>query len=405
MKKKSDETQVLLGHKHSWTDTAGHAHRVVFDEKTLEKPGTTWLVLTIVTVVALAAGAFGVFTAPRHNDLTTSFPVADSDPLFVFGKTIKRAAETPCVAITSGWNDEFFVADSAGVSLYDSEGVKLDSWSNEPQENPTAIAFVSDENAATNGALLVAYGNKIKSLRFSLDNVVPGEGDSVIFTAQNGALGGLEHILTVPDADIRGIASSSERLFVADFQSGRVWRYSWKKIEALQREETKETAPDCVIGDSDVASAYPGLKPAIKENFSISYLPSENELYVSNSGLFRVDAFNASAGTVNSDHSWARSGDLNDSFVGAANPIAVAVSSQKWLAVAEAGKSASNGIDEKSSPVLFFGLNGDSLGRLPYDGLERAEETFVIGIAVSPDSKNIYALNSNGDVDVWTSAR
>ncbi|MBP5622768.1 MAG: hypothetical protein J6X44_12215 [Thermoguttaceae bacterium] len=404
MKKKKDETQVLLGHKHSWTDTAGHAHRVVFDEKALEKPRTTWLVLTVVTVVALAAGAFGVFTAPRHADSVSAFHFADSGLSFTFKNTIKHAAETPCCAIASGWNDEFFVADARGVSLYDAEGNKLGAWPNEPDETPTALAFVSDENAATNGTLLVAYGNKIKSLRFSLDNVVPGEGESVIFTAQNGALGDLELILTAPDADIRGLASSSERLFVADFQSGRVWRYSWKKIEALKHETKKETVPDCVIGDSDVASAYPGLKPAIKENFSISYLPGENELFVSNSGLFRVDAFNASVGTARSDHSWSRSGEMNESFTGAANPIAVAAS-REWLAVAEAGMSSSSETDEKASPVRFFNLNGESLGRLPYKGLERAEETFVVGIAVSPDSTRVYALNSNGDVDVWTSAR
>ena len=131
-------------------------------------------------------------------------------------------------------------------------------------------------------------------------------------------------------------------------------------------------------------------------------MPGENELFVSNSGLFRVDAFNASAGTARADHSWSRSGEINEPFTGAANPIAVAAS-QEWLAVAETGKTSSSETDEKASPIRFFNLSGEPLGRLPYAGLERAEETVVIGIAVSPDSRRIYALNSNGDVDVWSS--
>ena len=102
----------------------------------------------------------------------------------------------PDVGRTRRFDARFFVADARGVSLYDAEGNQLGAWPNEPDETPTALAFVSDENAATNGTLLVAYGDKVKSLRFSLDNVVPGEGESVIFTAQNGALGDLELILT-----------------------------------------------------------------------------------------------------------------------------------------------------------------------------------------------------------------
>ena len=407
MRKKKDATgtQVLLGHKHAWTDTAGHAHRVVFDERALENPKTTWVVLLVVTFIALAAGAVGVFTAPHSSNNAVPLPVADSGPSFAYASTVKHESSTPCTGLAAGWNDEFFVADSQGVTLYDAEGNKLGSWQNDSDEAPTAIAFVSDQNAATNGLLLVAYGDKVKALRFSLDNVVPSEGEAVIFTAQDGALGELEHILTVPDADIRGLASSSERLFVADYLSDRVRRYSWKKIDALKNAEQKEAFPDCVIGDPDTAAAHPGLKPVIKENFSIAYLPVENELFVSNSGHYRVDAFNAGTGSARAEHSLTRLIDQGEASGDSANPIAIAVASNKWVIVAETSKKPGSEAMSGPSTIRFFGLSGEPLGTLPRSEAERNEDTFVIGVAASPDSKRVYALNSNGDVDIWSSAQ
>ena len=60
--KRNKDNDVSLGHRHYWTDTQGHAHRVVFDDKTLEKPRATWVVLVTVTIVALVAGVVIITT-------------------------------------------------------------------------------------------------------------------------------------------------------------------------------------------------------------------------------------------------------------------------------------------------------------------------------------------------------
>ena len=405
MKKKEKKPVVLLGRKHVWTDTQGHAHRVVFDEKVAEKPKFTWVVLAVVTFVALVLGVVGVLTTPERAASTGKIFVTEEQPSFVYKTTIRADADARAHALAAGWNNEFFLADDEGVTLYAADGTKLDFWQNELEdESPTALTFASDQNAATNGTLIVAYTDKVKALRFSLDRVAPGEGNDVIFTARGGAKGAPKLVLNANDADIRGLACSSERLFVADFRTGRVYRYTWKKLDALKDDLEKSILPDCIIGDPDVSSAYPGLKPALKEKFSVVYLPSENELFAANSGLFRVDSFNAGTGVYRAEHSQSHQSDASDGFTGAANPIAIAVSFEKWIATAETGDLASSETPRRD-PIRFFSLTGTPLGSLAQPDIPRPDETFVVDVATSPDSRWIYALYSNGDVDVWERAK
>ncbi|MBQ9872988.1 MAG: hypothetical protein IJM30_00825 [Thermoguttaceae bacterium] len=397
--KKKDKKRSLLGREHAWTDTQGRAHRVVFDEALLEKPKTMWVALGLTALAALVAGTFGVLTVPTSNEAPETYAQKSDEILYGFKSTIHRVSSSANRAFAAGWNNEFFVADASGVALYNVEGERLNFWESADGELPTAATFVSDKDAATNGLLLVAYGDRIKSLRFSLDNVVPGEGNDVIFTAKNGARGELELVLTIPGADVRGLACSSERLFVADYGQGRVWRYSWKKLEGLVDSENKTLPADCVIGDPDSSLAYPGLKPVFKDKFAIAYLPLENELFVANSGTSRIDAFNGSSGAFRSDRSWTRS-DLPGEYRSGENPIALAVSAEKWVATADFDVPASRS-DSSESPIRIYDFTGAALGSLPYASIEREEESFVVDLAVSPDSKYIMALDSNGDVDVW----
>ncbi len=405
--KKKDATQISFGHKHVWTDTAGHAHRVVFDRKTPQDPKSTWLVLSIVTAVAIILGGIGVFTAPSPVDDAQFYQVADNTVSYSYSKTFRsESSDASFEAMAPGWNNELFLADANGVALYDANGTKLDYWTNDVNEGesktPTAATFVSEPGASTNGLLLVAYGDRIKALRFSLERVTPGEGNSVVFSAKNGALGALSTVLTIPGADIRGLACSSERLFVADVVSERVKRYSWQKIEELKDADKKELTPDCELGNPEPSFSYPGLAPVLKRNFSLAYFSPDSELFVANSGRMRVDAFNENSGTFREGALWGQASNEPKAFNGNANPQAIAISTNRWIVAADCELPSKQNANNTETPIRLFNFNGSAIGQLPYDKHERMVETFVLDVAVSPDSKFIYALNENGEVDVWT---
>lgn len=394
---------VVLDSKHEDSNPpSGQWRRVVFNDSSLENPRTTWFVLSIVTLFAVVIGVFGVLSAPSRDSGALYYQVSNDTLSFNLQTTIIPNSESLVEAFAVGWNDELFLADRSGVSLYNASGEKLGFWRNDAQESPTAATFVFDEKAATNGTLLVAYTNTIKALRFSLETAATEDNGVTTYTARRETQNELETVLTVPDAAIRGLACTSERLFVADYATGRVWRYSWAKLNSLRETGELTCLPDCEIGAPDDATAYPGLRPGLERNFSLSFLPGQNELFVANSGLFRVDSFNVSAGVNNPSHSWTRESNTIHAFTGSANPIAVAVSKDSWLATADAGAFATQAVASANSPIQLFSLTGEWLGQIPYDGISRTEETFVVDLGVSPDARRIYALNSNGEIDVWT---
>lgn len=396
--KKKEETQISFGHKHVWTDTSGHAHRVVFDEKTIEKPRTTWIVLSTVTLLATAIGLVGVYTAPPRGDAGPALRV--SGPNFDFAvKTTIAKEDPPARVLCAGWNDEFFTSSDSGTTLYDAAGQKLGFWANESGKEPTAIAFDFDERSSNHGALLVAYGDTIQALRFSLEKVVPGEGESVYFTGQDGAVGPFETLLEIPGAEIRGLALSPDRLFVADYNARYVARYSWKKLESLHNAEEKRLVPDCAIGEADEATGYSGLKPAFDKNFSVAYSASNNELLAANSGLLRVDLFNANTGVFIADCG-APHVETALGFDGDANPVAIAAGKSDWFAAAESGTGNAGDGSELMPTLSFFSMDGSLLKKNVLDGARDDAEASIADLGISPDGNRAYALYSNGEIDV-----
>ena len=400
----------LLGRNHSWIDTAGHTHKIVFDKKTLEKPQTTWGALAIVTAVALIVGSALILSEPSSKGGLGFFEtLGETTPRFAIVNSICRITDAPVKAIAAGWNDEIFLATQNEIVLTNSNGERLDSWKNDEKDAPTALTFIANEDSPKNGSLLIAYQEKIKTLSFSLEqyalnktnaNEKGSSEDAVTRTARGGALGVARTVLESPGANIRGIASSNERLFVADYNSQRTFRYAWKSLEAIKDGESKTTPPDCVLGAPDDAANYPGLKPGTDRNFCIVYVPESNELYVANSGLFRVDVFNAGSGVWLPERSWTPGREAPYGFVGGANPIALIVAPNRWIATAETGAWTS--ALQKKSPLNLYDLSGVWLTELIKDEVsETQNETFLVSIGISVDCKKIYALDSNGDVDVW----
>ena len=416
--KKNKDNDISLGHRHYWTDTQGHAHRVVFDEKTLEKPRATWIVLATVTIVALVVGVVLITTlhkptGPRPFVGETPTPVS-----FALTRTIADGVESGATTIASGWNDEFFLGDAAGVSLFDAAGQKLESWSFDESEAPTALAFVSDEENVANGLLLVAYKDKVKYLQFSLDQIVParGRGDAalpggadeetetnnaVVRTAARGALGSPKTLLVKSGADIRGLDSSGERLFVADYAATRVWRYSLKKLYALEP-GAEEPTPDCELGAPDELRGYPGLKPTFSRNFCATYNRQKNALFVASPGLFRIDAFDPETGAWSPEISWSKAPGGANSFRGASNPIAVAVGADRFL-VAESGVFLDAQTQDRQSPLRFFSASGEWLADVGGDflSISRPEAISVAALSATKDLKRFYVLYADGSVDVW----
>lgn len=411
-----------LGYKHEWTDTGGHSHRVIFDKKTLERPQTTWKALTIVAALGLLAGGVAILTAPRVKD-GVALPLAPTNvrPGFALTTTLRNLTTEPPVALAAGWGDEFFLADRGGVGLYRVGGERLQYWKSAEGDAPTALTFVVDETSEKNGALLIAYPERIDAIYFATDRVANGaatnetngdeerkngggsEESASARSAQNAALGEAATILAIPGAAIAAVAATPERLFVGDFNAERVWRYSWRTLDALQSAEKKETPPDCEIGAPDGALSYPGFRPATEPRMSVVYSPTTNEIVVANSGLFRVDAFNVDSGVWNAEHSWTKTPGTERAFAGAANPVALVVSPSGWIATAETGKiDVASG---KKSPLQIFDAKSGSWvaeisGAVPTENEVRVASP--IGLALSEDGLQILALKSNGEIEVYT---
>lgn len=414
-----------LGYKHEWTDTGGHSHRVIFDKKTLERPQTTWKALTFVAALGLLIGGVAILTAPRKD--VGRLPLAPTNirPDFALTTTLRNLTTERPVALAAGWGDEFFLADRGGVGLYRvGNGERLQYWKSAAGNAPTALTFVADETSEKNGALLIAYPERIDAIYFATDRVLNeaaadanennGDGEDKknasveknepIRTAQNAALGEATTILAIPGASIAAVAASPERLFVGDFNAGRVWRYSWRTLDALRGAEKKETPPDCEIGAPDGGLAYPGFRPATEPYMSVVYSPETNEIVVANSGLFRVDAFNVDSGVWNAAHSWSKTPGMERAFAGAANPVALVVSPSGWLATAETGKiDAASG---KKSPLQIFDAKtgnwiSEILAGVPAEN--EARVATPIGLALSEDGRQIWALKSNGEVEIYAS--
>lgn len=408
-----------LGYKYEWTDTGGHSHRVIFDKKTLERPQTTWKALIFVAALGLLIGGVAILTAPRDKS-GGRLPLAPTNvrPDFALATTLRNLTSERPVALAAGWGDEFFLADKGGVGLYRVGGERLQYWKSADGNAPTALAFVADETSEKNGALLIAYPERIDAIYFATDAAVnetgkdgseekknggAAEKNEPKRTAQNGALGEATTILTIPGAAVAAVAATPERLFVGDFNKNRVWRYSWRTLDALKNGEKKETAPDCEIGAPDGGLAYPGFRPATEPYMSVVYSPETNEIIVANSGLFRVDAFNVDSGVWNAEHSWTKTPGMERAFSGAANPIALVVSPSGWIATAETGKiDAATG---KKSPLqIFDAKNGSWISEILLGGPAENEGRVAspIGLALSEDGRQILALKSNGEVEIYT---
>lgn len=409
-----------LGYKHEWTDTGGHSHRVIFDKKTLERPQTTWKALTFVAALGLLVGGVAILTAPRDKN-AGRLPLAPTNvrPDFALTSTLRNLTAERPIALAAGWGDEFFLADRGGVGLYRvGDGERLQYWKSAEGDAPTALTFVADETSEKNGALLIAYPERIDAIYFATDRVAnAGEGsadgkekkndgvskeNAPTRTAQNAALGEATTILTIPGASVAAVAATPDRLFVGDFNAERVWRYSWRTLDALRDAEKKETPPDCEIGAPDGALSYPGFRPATEPTMSVVYSPSTNEIVVANSGLFRVDAFNVDSGVWNAEHSWTKTPGTERAFAGAANPIALVVSPSGWIATAETGKiDAATG---KKSPLqIFDAKTGDWISEI-LPGVPTENEGRVaspIGLALSENGLQILTLKSNGEVEIY----
>ncbi len=412
-----------LGYKHEWTDTGGHSHRVIFDKKTLERPQTTWKALTVVAALGLLVGGVAILTAPRVKD-GGPFPLAPTNvrPDFALTTTLRNLTTEQPVALAAGWGDEFFLADRGGVGLYRVvDGERLQYWKSAEGDAPTALTFIADETSEKNGALLIAYPERIDAIYFATDRVADeaatsetnddeekknggvSEESAPTRTAQNAALGEATTILTIPGAEVAAVAATPERLFVGDFNADRVWRYSWRTLDALRDAEKKETPPDCEIGAPDGALSYPGFRPATEPRMSVVYSPTTNEIVVANSGLFRVDAFNVDSGVWNAEHSWTKTPGTERAFAGAANPVALVVSPSGWIATAETGKI--DGASGKKSPLQIFDAKSGSwisefLAGPPTENEGRVASP--IGLALSEDGRQIWALKSNGEIEVYT---
>ncbi|MDO5310094.1 MAG: hypothetical protein Q4G03_11475 [Planctomycetia bacterium] len=410
MKKKAT-SKISLGHRHYWTDTAGHAHRIVFDQRSLTRPRVTLITLGIATLfAALVGGALVVTNSPQPQG-HTYYAEPNSRVEFVFQRVCPRVSDSPGTAIASGWNDEYFVSDRSGVTLFDADGEKLDFWRNPEEEAPTALAFVQDERSASNGLLLIAYSQKVLAQHFSLEQYIPVDtearvsddfetNNAVLRTSHNGALGNARLLLTAPDFDIRGLTCSAERLFVADYKTQRAWRYSLRRLEELAEDSDHTLAPECELGAPDEGENYPGLRPSLPRHFCLDYLPERNELYVANSGLYRVDAFNAGSGLWVAERSWSKSPDTLNGFHGAANPVAL-VATSNWIATAETGKLTPEEQRASGGPFQLFAPDGSWLGSLDTAGQELGADNYVVGFSGSSDASFLYALLANGDVWIW----
>lgn len=410
-----------LGYKYEWTDTGGHSHRVIFDKKTLERPQTTWKALTFVAALGLLVGGVAIFTAPRtKNDGRIAQVTTNLRPEFGLATTLRGVTTDRPVALAAGWGNEFFLADRGGVGLYDLNGERLEYWASEG-EAPSALTFVVDETSEKNGALFIAYPERIDAIYFATDRFAEaarndgeesekndgGEkdgqnGEPTVRTARGAALGEATTILTIPGANVAAVAATPDRLFVGDYNASRIWRYSWRTLDGLRGAEKKETPPDCELGAPDGALAYPGFRPATEPQMCVVYSPSTNEIVVANSGLFRVDAFNVDSGAWEPERSWTKTPGTERAFGGAANPISLVVSPNGWIATAETGKSiAASG---KKSPLQVFDAQTGTWIAECWAGEVDANElrsASPIALALLEDGTRILSLKSNGEIDVY----
>lgn len=394
--KHKNRLKISFGHKHEWIDTQGHTHHVVFDEKILEKPRATWVVLAVVTFFAIAVGLVGVLTAKRDGNGGGSVRM-NSTAAFEYKYALAPdTGDLPC-AIAAGWNDELFAVDKHAVKLYDGDGVLVNSWTSETEKEPTAMTFVSNENDPRDGLLIVAYGDELRVLRFKQDNVVTDEAGAVHFTAQDGAEGSPELLAVLPNLKIGSLEVAGDRLFAADLNSSRVFRYSWKKFETLAEAGDKTILPDCVIGEPDFSTGYAGLETVDGKGLSMAYIAAENELFVVNLGASRVDVFNANTGVFKLDRKIL---EVKHQGAGAQAFPRLTLENAGLGGIVAAYDAAVN-----EEIVAVYTSRGETTSKTLVSKDRREAPGEISAVASSVDSTRVYALCSDGNIDVWEVAK
>ena len=414
MTKQVKKAEIDLGRRHEWVDTQGHSHKVVFDDGAFEKPRATWTTLSVVAAIALLAGSVMIAATHRSSDERAFVGRSNALPNFALSSATQRDGDAPYLAIAAGWNDEFFAASASGIALFNASCERLEYWPRDVGAAPTALLFIGDEKSESNGVLLVAYADRIDALRFSLERTrettdaraalaseTSADGTTTTYyarTSQGGAIGEFETVLSLPGAKICGMTNTSDRLFVADFVAQRGKRFPLKALIPSTGDDAVR-APDCELGAPDETDAYPGLKPTFERNFCLARLEETNVVYAVSSGLFRIDAFDATSGARRPEASWSKAPGSSRGFIGSANPIAIAPT-DAWIAVVEVGKFDAN--SNRRSPLQFFDLSGGWLAEADGYPLERLEDVFVVALAKSRDDRRLYALRSDGAIDVLT---
>ena len=384
--------------KKSSRESGTHRLRRLFrDPQAAYRPKLTIIVLSIVTLFAVGAGLFFI-TQYDFGDLMTDRPQRLERTPAPGHNTILSVPveESGALALAGGGDDLFHAVYEKRIVEYrlvrSEEGMKVEQvWSRELPETPTALCFVPFENSERKGELLVAFGNRIETLKPSDANgnasgETNGEANGEGEANARGA-GELTPIVTFEEEGTRltGLACDEDSIFAADYGHGVVHQVDMKG------ENRRE------IGTVSEETAFPGFRLGREPFFDLDYSPKHKTLYVANPAAFRVEAFDAATGAWRSEHSWGKYPGSRGGFSGDCNPAVLKILPSGTILTIERGKT----------PIIRnFDVMGKLLAELTNDGQSTepfAEGSFFLAaVGRSAEGKNhLLILSNTGKLDLF----
>ena len=286
-------------------------------------PRGTLVLLGIVTLVILFVGWFYLaHTEPIPPKPKLDFPVT-TEPTDLLHFVFTDLKESGGLDITAGQDNEFYVAYPDRVTCYRIDEKGFDEiqvtkeWDFPTSAPPTSIHYVRSYASSLWGKIFIAYPDRVEWV----DSLLRENGATPFFPLGEGS-------------KISGIVSDEKSIFFADIG---------KKI-VDQVEFTGKLVRE--IGAPDPERRFDGFQLKDSPFFALDIYPGTNILYVTNPGLFRVEAFSTLTGEWLPVESWENSPEKREGFSGDYNPAAIiSIANQSFLTVERGSNPRIKNID------------------------------------------------------------
>lgn len=330
------------------------------------------IILLLVALIASVIGSVLILQDQKRTRKSSQRPVISAQ---------EKTREYSCVleeghpvVMTAGMDDFFYVAYAKKLISYrlvfhDSQ-VSVEKRDNRYlDETPTALLYMFNGNPLI-GSLLVAYERRIE-----------------IFDPQHLNTRSKEFLVLGEGSSISGLTADADSIFVADKGLGVVHRFDLNGQLVVK------------IGEPNEETGFPGFRLDKSPFFDLSYSLQNRKIYVTNPGVFRIEAFDPVTGRWDAELSWEKHPGERDGFTGPYNPAQICLLPNGTLLTAEYGRDA---------PVRIFDLFGTQQLNITLNSGEvpNTDGSFrLASVGRSMFGKNyLLILSTNGKLDIYPEA-